>query len=115
MRKILLAIVIFAIAFSLMNQVGAGISLGSFGSSYAGVRDSVYGWFSTAAQKGKDLKASWDIKLQQATDKYNALKKEFDDLNSTLQTKKAELEKSLKDIEEAKKSVDQLINGGKPQ
>lgn len=112
MRRILLYIILLVILFSGMNQIRGLLekSNESVGSSYKGFKDSIVGWYSSATDKSKELKAKLSVKIQETNEKYKNLKTEIDTISKTIQEKKAQLEKSFAEMQEAKKALEQLLS-----
>ncbi|GEM_PF-5235993 len=124
MKRLLLYLIIVIILFSGLSQLKDlweknGKSLDA---TVADVRTKVSGWVDSATEKGKELqqkgvalKAALDVKLKEANDRYDKIRTEIDSINQTINDKKNQLEKTLNQIEEAKKALDALTGSSAPK
>lgn len=81
----------------------------SLDATYAEVKGGFWSWFETAQETTQELKEKLNAKVKEASDKYEALKQDLEDVTSAVNEKKAQLEQTLKEMEEAKKALDELL------
>ncbi len=124
MKRLLLYLIILVILFSGLSQLRDlweknGKSLDA---TVIDMKAKVAGWVDSASQKGKELqekgvalKATLDVKLKEANDKYHKIRTEIESISKTINDKKDQLEKTLNQIEEAKKALDALTGSSSPK
>ena len=112
MGRILLYIILLIILYSGMNQFRQIWESGStkVGEGVSDVKTGIFSWFSFAESKSKELKEKLNAKILEANEKYKNLKADVESISSTISEKKAQLEKSLKEVQDAKKALEELLS-----
>ena len=112
MRKLLLYIILVVILFSGFSEL-KGIwkdNQQSLDGTYEDVVEGVNKWVDTAKETGSQLKETLNEQIGAASEKYEEVKSDIEDVTSKIQEKRDQLEKTLAEIEEAKKALDELLD-----
>lgn len=112
MGRILLYIILLIILYSGINQIRQIWESGAtkVGEGVTDVKTGIFSWFNFAESKSKELKDKLNAKILEANDKYKNLKTDIDSITSTISEKKAQLEKSLKEMQDAKRALEELLS-----
>ena len=112
MRKIILYIIIILLLFYGYKEI-KGIwqdNEESLDGTYDEVKDGIFSWYKSATNKSAELKEELNNKINSATTKYENLKEDYEKTTDKVNEKRDQLDQALKEIEEAKKALDTLLD-----
>lgn len=111
MRRILLYIIIVLLMFSGINQIKSiwEENQKDLDDTYAEVKEGIFTWYKSATDTSKEVKEKLNEKISSATQQYEKIKAEIESTTAMINKKRDQLDKTLKEMEEAKKALDELL------
>jgi len=111
MRRIILYIVIVLLLFSGIQEIKSiwEENEKDLDDTYAQVKEGLSGWFQTATETSKELKEQLNEKISTASEQYEKIKADIEATTAKINEKRDQLDKTLKEMEEAKKALDELL------
>lgn len=111
MQRIILYIILvflFFYGFTAVKSIWLGNEK-DLDTTVADVKEGIFSWFQSAKETSLELREKFNVRIKDASEKYESLKSEIQSITDKVNEKRDQLDQTLKEMEEAKKALDELL------